>query len=160
MITITRRLEFDAAHRVLGHEGKCRHLHGHRYAVELTVQAPELDPLGRVVDFGEVKRLVGGWIEENWDHNILLHPSDPLLIALRQLDEINLARPNHLLKVTSQVEVTGGREPYLLPNNPTAENLARELYAVACFLLPAPLKVKSVRVYETPSCWADYEEEK
>ena len=39
-ITCTRRIEFDAAHRVMGHEGKCKHLHGHRYALEARVATP------------------------------------------------------------------------------------------------------------------------
>ena len=55
MPTITKKLEFDYGHRVLGHEGKCRHLHGHRGVAEVTVYAPSLDNLGRVVDFGAIK---------------------------------------------------------------------------------------------------------
>ena len=58
MIEITRRLEFDAGHRVLGHEGKCKNLHGHRYSAEITVTAPDLDGLGRVIDFGVIKEKV------------------------------------------------------------------------------------------------------
>ena len=34
---ITRRLEFDAGHRIPNHDSRCRHLHGHRYAIEVTV---------------------------------------------------------------------------------------------------------------------------
>ena len=33
---ITRRLEFDAGHRIPDHASQCRHLHGHRYAIEVT----------------------------------------------------------------------------------------------------------------------------
>ena len=110
MITITRRLEFDYGHRVLGHEGKCRHLHGHRGAVEITVRGPRLDSIGRVIDFSEVKRLVGGWIDENWDHNLLLNPSDPLLSRLEFGD-------------------VHGRRIYEMPlgNNPTAENMEKSI---------------------------------
>ncbi len=50
-ISCTRRIEFDAAHRVMRHEGKCKHLHGHRYALEATFSASGLDALGRVIDF-------------------------------------------------------------------------------------------------------------
>lgn len=55
MITCTRRLEWDAMHRIPRHESKCRAFHGHRYAAEITCLAPELDSPGRVVDFGVVK---------------------------------------------------------------------------------------------------------
>jgi 6-pyruvoyltetrahydropterin/6-carboxytetrahydropterin synthase len=54
-ISCTRRIEFDAAHRVMEHESKCKHLHGHRYALEATFVAPDLDTLGRVVEFGVIK---------------------------------------------------------------------------------------------------------
>src|SRR5271169_6402363 len=34
---ITRRLEFDAGHRIPHHASLCKHLHGHRYAMEITL---------------------------------------------------------------------------------------------------------------------------
>lgn len=141
MITITRKFEFDSAHRVLGHEGKCRHLHGHRYVAEVTIQAPELDPLGRVIDFGVVKQIIGGWIDQNWDHNALLHCQDPLLQSRDQ---------NRLF---------GGRTPYIMAyGNPTAENIASALFHISQASLPSELTVTHVRVYETPNCFADYSE--
>ena len=48
-ITITRRLEFDAGHRIPHHDGQCRHLHGHRYAIELTVSGDVLETAGETV---------------------------------------------------------------------------------------------------------------
>ena len=62
-ITATRRLQFAAGHRVHGHEGKCRHLHGHNFVVFLTAAAENLDAVGRVIDFGVLKERIGGWIE-------------------------------------------------------------------------------------------------
>lgn len=140
---ITRRIEFDAGHRVLGHEGRCKRLHGHRYAAEVTVEAGELDNLGRVVDFGEIKRLVKGWIDENWDHSILVNTKDPLARFLDQDEEYRATSDNH--------------EPYFMDTNPTAENMAGELYGI-CFDLLKPLNVNvvNIRIYETPSCWADF----
>lgn len=65
---VTRRIEFDAGHRITRHESRCAHPHGHRYVAEVTVAAPELDPAGRVVDFGVMKQILGAWIDEHWDH--------------------------------------------------------------------------------------------
>ena len=59
----TRRLEFDAAHRVLRHESKCATLHGHRYRVDIEVSAPKPDSAGRAVDFSVLKTIIGGWID-------------------------------------------------------------------------------------------------
>ncbi len=136
--TVTRRLEFDAAHRVLGHEGKCKHLHGHRYVCEITVRANGLDNLGRVVDFGVVKERVGTWVDTHWDHNALLNATDPLWTNPEARD---LAFP--------QVG------PYLFNGNPTAENIAAELFRIATKLLPPPLEVVGVVVWETPNCRAE-----
>ena len=76
MITVTRRLEWDAMHRIPLHESKCRAFHGHRYAAEITCTAPQLDDLGRVVDFGVIKQLVGSWIDDHWDHTAILMEGD------------------------------------------------------------------------------------
>lgn len=160
MITVTRKLTADYGHRVLRHESKCKHLHGHLAVIEVTVEAPELDDLGRVVDFGCLKQILGGWVDANWDHNILLNKKDPLQVMYQNMGdrEIGLADAE-----TGQVmgcidPVFGGKAPYVMKyGNPTAENMAREFCEVAQALLPAPLRVMKVRVYETPNCWADYE---
>jgi len=139
---ITRRLEFDAAHRVLGHENKCKHLHGHRYRAEITFEAG-LDNLGRVIDFGVVKQIVGKWIDDNWDHNIILNSWDEFAKLLQ----------------TGSFEKTNGRRIYVLNGrNPTAENMSEELFKQCVELLKdsAHVTVLKVRIYETPNCWADY----
>jgi 6-pyruvoyltetrahydropterin/6-carboxytetrahydropterin synthase len=142
-VTCTRRLEFDAAHRVMRHESKCRNLHGHRYAVELTarVVAGELDQLGRVVDFSVLKNVVGGWIDEHWDHGTILNKDD----------------------VDTAAFVDGkGWKLYLMEDNPTAEVMARFILDKANSLLSHAdglprygVRITHVRVYETPNCWAD-----
>ena len=135
-ITCTRRLEFDAAHRVKLHESKCKYVHGHRYVVEITMSAPRLDAVGRVIDFGVMKEKLGRWLDENWDHTTLLWEED------RELGEAIAAQ-------------TGQQIAYM-PNNPTAENIAAYLLEVVCpALFDAPLKVESIIVQETPNCRAE-----
>jgi 6-pyruvoyltetrahydropterin/6-carboxytetrahydropterin synthase len=144
MITVTRRFEFDAGHRVLGHEGKCRHLHGHRYVAEVTVTAPGLDRLNMIIDFSILKDKVGHWIETKWDHNMILNSEDPIL-------EMGNSNWNALF---------GGKDPYVISHgNPTAEIMARVLYNEAHGILaPYELRVEKVRLYETPNCYAEYME--
>lgn len=150
MITITRRLEFDAGHRVLGHEGKCKHLHGHRYVVEITVMASALDSLGRVIDFSVIKTIVGGWIDRHWDHNMLLHPDDPLA----RLYDIECISGIH------KAEIFGDKSPYIMPryaSNPTAENISHVLFNLATDLLSVhAITIVGVRVWETPNSRASY----
>ena len=141
MLTCTRRLEWDAMHRIPRHESKCAAFHGHRYAAEITCHAPELDDRGRVVDFGVVKNIVGGWIDRNWDHTALLMDGDPDP-AVAVLAASNLAH---------------GRPVYWMPVPPTAENIAAELARVAGELLaPAGVTVVSLRVWETPNGSAEW----
>lgn len=135
MLTITRRLEFDAGHRLVNHESKCRNIHGHRYVALITVRATKLDDVGRVIDFGRVKELVGSWIDEHWDHGYIHESGD--MIAGRDLGLdlkfFDLGKP------------------------PTVENLSMKLYQVASELLLAEgIEVCHVRLYETPNCYADY----
>ena len=59
---ITRRLEFDAGHRIPDHKSQCRHLHGHRYAIEITLAGEIIRQdgdaaNGMVMDFSEVKAI-------------------------------------------------------------------------------------------------------
>lgn len=163
MPRIARRLEFDYGHRVLGHEGKCAHIHGHRGVAIITVQTPKLDKLSRVVDFGVVKKLVGGWIDENWDHNFLCHQDDPLLKTLAIADQ---QATRYTVEGRSQAPhpvsdaVWNGKKPFVFPNklNPTAEVMAEYLFNKAIDLLQVipDLTVGKVRLFETPNAYADW----
>ena len=136
MISCTRKLEFDSAHRILNHESKCRTLHGHRYTVEVTVTSEGLDSLGRVVDFSEIKKIIGGWLDLNFDHNTILHTDD------------------HLVKVLFDDKMAM-KVPYIMKVNPTAENMADHLFEIfKDELFAKGMILKKIRVYETPNCYA------
>ena len=137
MISCTRRIEFDAAHRVMEHESKCRHLHGHRYVVEATFCAESLDTLGRVIDFGAVKEILGDWINTHWDHNTILCDKD------RPLGDSIAAKTEQSVAYVSF--------------NPTAENMAAYLLNEICPKIFAGKGVvcTRIRLYETPNCYAD-----
>lgn len=139
MITATRFIEFDAGHRVFQHESKCNHPHGHRYKAEIEVAAPQLDTLGRVMDFGKIKELVGKWIDDNWDHAFLFNYND---------------------KETSQFLINNGFRRYGMTRNPTAENMADELSGIATRkLMPYGMTVVRIRIWETPNCFAEWRSE-
>ncbi len=140
---ITRRLEFDAGHRIPNHASQCRHLHGHRYAIEITlsgeiIQTEDAVERGMVMDFSEVKRIANSMLVEQWDHAFLVHEGD------RAVADFLATLPGH--------------KTVVLPVVPTAENLAAEAfrildaaYAGAC----GRLRLERVRIYETPNNWAD-----
>ena len=136
MIKCTRKIEFDAAHRILDHESKCKYMHGHRYVVEATFTADDLDNLGRIVDFGVIKELLGGWIDENFDHNTILSTADK--------------------KLGDFIEEQTGQKVYYFDYHPTAENIARYLFEEVCPKIFADREVRCVeiKVHETPNCYA------
>ena len=56
--TVFKDYTFSAAHAVRGHTRGCENLHGHNYRVRVQVEAPELDGLGMVIDFADLKAMV------------------------------------------------------------------------------------------------------
>lgn len=142
---ITRRLEFDAGHRIPNHNSQCRHLHGHRYALEITlsgdiITTEGLSEQGMVMDFSEVKRIAKEIVVDAWDHAFLVYRGD------RSVLDFLATMPGH--------------KTVVLDVPPTAEHLAM----IAFELLDSAyrdtygnhLQLERVRLYETPNNWADH----
>lgn len=138
-ISITRRFQFCAGHRVFKHESKCAHPHGHNYVALVTVESrggASLDSLGRVIDFSVVKEQIGEWIDEAWDHGFLYCREDAEMCAIFQ------AKPF---------------KQYVMEANPTAENMAKILFYQANDLLAyANIRCTKVVLWETENCFAEY----
>ena len=131
MYSVTREISFCYGHRLLDYDGKCRHLHGHNGRAVITLAAAELDRLGMVLDFTLLKRVVGGWIDAQLDHKMLLHRDDPALAFLRQQ----------------------GEPVFVMDANPTAENIARLIFE---YTAGQGFPVVEVQLWETESCYATY----
>jgi 6-pyruvoyltetrahydropterin/6-carboxytetrahydropterin synthase len=131
MFRVTREIRFCYGHRLLNYDGKCRHLHGHNGRAVIVLEAPHVDSLGMVVDFGRIKRVISTWINETFDHKMILHKDDPILPHLRQK-----AEPVFTLDV-----------------NPTAENIAKTIYDYAA---SQGFPVVEVHLWETDDSFATY----
>lgn len=111
-ITATRYHDFSSGHRVLGQcledgsPGPCSHLHGHNYRITFTVEAEELDSVGRVMDFSVIKDYLCEWLEANWDHKFLIFRDDPWASVLKETDPTGVV---------------------VVDFNPTAENMGQYL---------------------------------
>ncbi|MGB8510381.1 MAG: 6-carboxytetrahydropterin synthase QueD, partial [Pyrinomonadaceae bacterium] len=55
MFEVMIERNFSSAHQLRGYKGKCENLHGHNYKVEIYARGRELDNIGLLVDFGELK---------------------------------------------------------------------------------------------------------
>lgn len=141
---ITRRLEFDAGHRIPNHKSQCKHLHGHRYAIEVTlsgaiITSEGISEQGMVMDFSDVKRIAKERLVDEWDHAFLVYRGDAIVC------EFLASLPDHKTVVLDVV--------------PTAENLAQTAFNVldAAYhdTYGNHLRLERVRVYESPNNWAD-----
>jgi 6-pyruvoyltetrahydropterin/6-carboxytetrahydropterin synthase len=141
---ITTRLEFDAGHRIPSHKSQCRNLHGHRYALEITlsgdiIRQDGLSENGMVMDFSDVKEIARRAVVDVWDHAFLVYRGDSAI-----LDFLHTL-PDHKTVVMDAV--------------PTAENMAAEAFRILRSEYQDNygnhLKLERVRLYETPNSWAD-----
>lgn len=146
-ITAIRTHEICAGHRVMGHEGKCQNLHGHGYVFTFYCEAPDLDSVGRVIDFSVIKSTLCEWLEHNWDHKMLMAVADPVRMALQGIPRVNETIGNVLDNIVP------------VPFNPTAENMGKYLLEHIAPKVLAGLQVKLVKVnvQETIKCGATVE---
>jgi 6-pyruvoyltetrahydropterin/6-carboxytetrahydropterin synthase len=141
---ITTRLEFDAGHRIPSHKSQCKNLHGHRYAIEITLSGDIItlenaSENGMVMDFSDVKGIAKTAVVDVWDHAFLVYQHDTEILSFLN------SLPNHKTVVFQTV--------------PTAENMAAEAYKILKNQYQDTygnhLKLEKVRLYETPNNWAD-----
>ncbi|MDP1765831.1 MAG: 6-carboxytetrahydropterin synthase QueD [Methylotenera sp.] len=141
---ITTRLEFDAGHRIPSHKSQCKNLHGHRYAIEITlsgdiISQEDTSENGMVMDFSDVKKIAKTSVVDVWDHAFLVYRHD-----LEVLNFLNTL-PNH--------------KTVIFPTVPTAENMAAEAFQILKTQYQDTygnhLKLEKVRLFETPNNWAD-----
>ena len=131
MYSVIKEIHFSYGHRLVGHAGKCRHVHGHNGRVQIEVAAEKLDKLGMVIDFSEISRTVGKWIDENFDHVLILWEKDPLVSLLKKQ----------------------GEKMLVVPENPTAEFLARRIFEEAQKM---KLPIAKVTLWETQDSCGTY----
>ena len=70
MFEVSVEETFSSGHALRGYKGKCENVHGHNYRVRVTLAGPQLNPVGLLVDFAELKRVLRGIIA-GIDHQFL-----------------------------------------------------------------------------------------
>ncbi len=150
MFKVSKYIEIDAGHRVPYHDSKCKNIHGHRYRITLTAEAPETVPpdvfrsdSGMIVDFGILKAIMMTAIHERFDHKLILWIQDPIL------SETDITQPELPQSVKDSI--------VMIPCVPTAEELARFWGGLCSSLLEgASFDLYSCEVRETPTSTATF----
>ena len=144
MITITRKLEFDAGHRIPDHKSQCRNLHCHRYTLEITLTGMVIEDEGSsdngmIMDFSDVKALAKQHLVDVWDHAFIAYEKDT--VVLEMLDRI----PGHKTVIIGRI--------------PTVENLAQTAFDILSSVYQdrfgTGLRLQKLVLHETPNCWAE-----
>lgn len=133
MLTVSKECHFDAAHVLPDHQGQCKNLHGHTY--RLIVEVAE-GPAGNdmVIDFKDLKRIVGEVILSRFDHAFIYDETSEM-----ECDIAGTLAKYEMKRIA-------------LPFRTTAENLARYFFDE----LSRQVNVTSVRLFETPQSCASY----
>ena len=118
----------------MNHPGKCRNLHGHSVKASISIKQDQLNDQGMVCDFSDIRDCVESFIDEQLDHNFLLHKDDPIIPLLEQNQERFLALDEH----------------------PTAEILSKMIYH---YIKSAGFDIDQVVLWETASAYACYRED-
>lgn len=129
MVTVTLTFRWAMGHRILDMPGaeKCANIHGHNWVADI-----ELPNDDGALEFGAVKDAIGGWINEAWDHGMLVEWNDPLRAWMEQ---------------------HGSKYDYL-PVRPTTEAIACELARKAGELVGVrPASVKVTEGYRNAATW-------
>jgi len=131
MYSVSKTFSFCYGHRLMDDPGKCGGLHGHTAKATIVIESSDLDKLGMVCHFDELKDKVGKWIEQNLDHRMLLAEGDPLVKILKDQ----------------------GERIVVLLGNPTAENIAKHIFDQS---KQSGVPVSTVEVWESPTSKATY----
>ncbi len=138
-LRITKEFRFEAAHALTGYDGKCRHLHGHSYILNVTVAG---EPLARdgaakngmVLDFTVLKSIVNQHIIDIFDHCLILREGAPLA------EDIAKSYPR----------------VHIVPFQPTTEGLICHFANILQDALPQEVSLHSLRLHESPTSYVEW----
>jgi len=141
IVRISKEFNFDMAHALLGYDGLCKNIHGHSYTLVVTVVGVPISDGnspkdGMLIDFKDLKGIIREHIIDRFDHALVLNhatPKDVVAVLKKQYEKI-----------------------VLLDYQPTTENMISDFAGQIASLLPAQLKLFSLRLRETPTSYAEW----
>ena len=165
-ISISKKVSFEAAHRLRLHEGECKSLHGHTYKVVVEAQQNPLatgvqrrEETGMVADFGILSRAMEEVIFEGLEFfgNSKFAPSEG--VPLDHSVILNVVDP--LIDVLEGSSCSKDLNIYKLAFEPTAENMAVMLMNKIQVALGShqrkDIRITKVSLWETETNFATVE---
>lgn len=134
MLSITKKIEFEAAHRLSNYAGACRQIHGHTYKLEVTVAGPVDADTDMILDFKDLKKIIKSAVLEDFDHALILKDN----AANRKIFE------HYTDKIT------------WMDTEPTAERMILRMVQSLIPLLPPPTRLQELKLYETSGSYASW----
>lgn len=135
MLSITKIFHFEAAHTISCYQGQCKNIHGHSYELHVTISGTELNETNMLIDFKELKKIVQLNVTNDFDHALILKSSNENKLIYEKM-------------ITKIIWVE---------NEPTAEFLIMEIAKRIAKNLPENILLKKLKLYETASCYAEWE---
>jgi len=147
---ISKSFEIETGHLLTKHPDKCRFPHGHSRRVDIVLAADMLDANDMVCDFKAVKAALQPFLE-TLDHAFCLNTDDPQFAFFQRTYGVNII-PFEKKDPTSEVMA-----------KTIFDELKRRLAEPSGgpevrYRVPPGVRVERVRVTETSSSWAEYEE--
>ena len=141
IIRISKEFNFDMAHALLGYDGLCKNIHGHSYTLVVTVVGVPIANTsspkdGMLIDFKDLKGMIKTHIVDRFDHALVLNSATPA-------DVVSILKKNY-------------EKIVLLDYQPTTENMISDMAGQISRLLPAHLRLFSLRLRETPTSYAEW----
>jgi 6-pyruvoyltetrahydropterin/6-carboxytetrahydropterin synthase len=141
IIRVTKEFSFEMAHALWKYDGPCRNVHGHSYRLFVTlygnpVNEPDNPKNGMVIDFSDLKKIVKKEIVDVFDHSV---------VVSRHFDNEKKEMFSSLFGNTVLVDY-----------QPTCENLVSDFAVRITRLLPAGIRLHSLKLYETATSYAEW----
>jgi 6-pyruvoyltetrahydropterin/6-carboxytetrahydropterin synthase len=141
LIRVTKEFSFEMAHALWNYDGPCRNVHGHSYRLFVTlcgnpVEDPGNPKNGMVIDFSDLKNIVRREIVDVFDHSVVVS--------------------RHFDKEKTDMFTSLFGNTVLVDYQPTCENLVSDFAVRISGLLPAGIKLHSLKLYETATSFAEW----
>ena len=141
LIRITKEFKFEMGHALMGYDGPCKNIHGHSYALKVTVAGYPISEtghpkLGMVMDFVDLKKIVREAVIDEFDHALVLNDKMPGLLVNELKDNFERV--------------------ILLSYQPTSELMVADFAERIMKLLPSKIKLKYLLLRETVTSYAEW----